>query len=281
MCLIKGPLSVNCAWSKCITSWSEACHLWLKPLWIFSQSDACRVPTTTVSRSAASSVRPALSRRKRGSWPVTSAPAVTATGLSGRETSPPAQVVWSPRDDVLHESLIYWCVLNQTSLHCLQFQSRPMSNRVLLQRWVQTLSAVPSGRLPTRSGTDPVLPLWGRLEHQAGRCQFLPWLWSQRSVLLILRSQRRKIYSKNLQHRPHLMCIFILPLQFSVLQVITTTPQFTGVSAAQWGLIRQSLDRTTVFPAPGTPPLISMVPQVSRSARVSVKITVLCFLFMS
>lgn len=99
--------------------------------------------------------------------------------------------------------------------------------------------------------------------------------------VLILRSQRRKIYSKNQQHRPHLMCIFILPLQFSVLQVITTTPQFTGVSAAQWGLIRQSLDRTTVFPAPGTPPLISMVPQVFRSARVSVKITVLCFLFMS
>lgn len=192
VCLIKRPLSVTCAWSKCITSWSEACHLWLKPLWIFSQSDACRVPTTTVSRSAVFSVRPALSRRKRGSWPVTSAPAVTATGLSGRETSPPAQVVWSPRYNVLHESLIYWCVLNQTSLHCLQFQSRPMSNRVLLQRWVQTLSAVPSGRLPTRSGTDPVLPLWGRLEHQAGRCQFLPWLWSQRSVCAHLTQPKKE-----------------------------------------------------------------------------------------
>ena len=119
MSLIKWPRSVTCAWSKCIPSWSEACHLWLKPLWIFSQSDACRGLTTTVSRSVASSVRPALSRRKRGSWPATSAPAVTATGLSGRETSPPAQVLWRPRDDALHESLIYWCVLNQTSLHCL------------------------------------------------------------------------------------------------------------------------------------------------------------------
>lgn len=73
------------------------------------------------------------------------------------------------------------------------------------------------------------------------------------------------------------MCIFFSTLQFSVLQVITTTPQYTGVFAAQWGRIRQSLDRTTVFPALGTPPLILMVPQVSHSARVSMKITVLCF----
>lgn len=66
-------------------------------------------------------------------------------------------------------------------------------------------------------------------------------------------------------------------LQFSVLQVITTTPQSTGVSAAQWGRIRQSSGRTTVSPAPGTPPLISMVPQVSRSARVRTGGTALCF----
>ncbi len=70
--------------------------------------------------------------------------------------------------------------LNKSSLRVLQITFRPVSNGVLLQRWVQTLSAVPSGRLPTRFGTDPVLPLWGRTEHQAGRCQLLPWLWSQR-----------------------------------------------------------------------------------------------------
>lgn len=65
-------------------------------------------------------------------------------------------------------------------------------------------------------------------------------------------------------------------VQFSVLQVITTTPRYTGASAAPWGRIRQSLGKTTVFPARATPPLILMVPQASRSARVSVKITVLC-----
>lgn len=69
------------------------------------------------------------------------------------------------------------------------------------------------------------------------------------------------------------MCIFISTLQFSVLQAITTTPRYTGVSAAQWGRIRQSSDRTIVSPALGTPPLILMVQQVSRSARVSMKIT--------
>lgn len=70
------------------------------------------------------------------------------------------------------------------------------------------------------------------------------------------------------------MRVFIPALQFSALQAITITPRYTGVSAAPWGLIRQSSGRTTAFPALGTPPLISMVPQVSRSARVSKKITV-------
>lgn len=87
-------------------------------------------------------------------------------------------------------------------------------------------------------------------------------------------SQRRKIYSNNLQSVPHVTHFCISTLQSSVLRVITTTPQYTGVSAAQWGRIRQSFDRTTAFPALGTPPLISMVPQVSRSARVSIQITV-------
>lgn len=70
------------------------------------------------------------------------------------------------------------------------------------------------------------------------------------------------------------MCV-VPAVQFSVLQVITTTPQYTGASAAPWGRIRQSLGKTTVFPARATPPLILTVPQASRSARVSVKITVL------
>lgn len=179
-------------------------------------------------------------------------------------------------DNVKHVFLILWSVLIQPSLLC-STKSRPVSNGVLLQRRVQTLSAVPSGRLPTRFGTDTVLPLWGRTEHQAGRCQLLPWLWSQRLVCALFScNQRRKIYSNNLQNRPHLMCFFIPAVQSSVLQVITTTPQYTGVSAAQWGRIRQSLDRTTVSPARATPPLILMVQQVSRSARVSMKITVLC-----
>ncbi len=86
--------------------------------------------------------------------------------------------------------------------------------------------------------------------------------------------------SNDLQNTPHLMCIVSPALQFSVLQVITTTPQFTDASAAQWGRIRQSLDRIIVFPAPGTPPRISMVPQVSRSARVRMKITVFVFTFL-
>lgn len=66
-------------------------------------------------------------------------------------------------------------------------------------------------------------------------------------------------------------------LQFSVLQAITTTRQCTGVSAALWGPIRQSSDRTTAFPARETPLLILMVPQVSHSAKVSetVRFTVL------
>lgn len=83
------------------------------------------------------------------------------------------------------------------------------------------------------------------------------------------------IYSNNLH--PLKCASSSVPLQFSVLRVIITTPQCTGVSAAQWGRIRQSLDRTTVFPARGTPPLILMVPQVSHNARVSIKSTVLCF----
>lgn len=84
-------------------------------------------------------------------------------------------------NNVKHVFLILWSVLIPPSLLC-STKSRPVSNGVLLQRRVQTLSAVPSGRLPTRFGTDTVLPLWGRTGHQAGRCQLLPWLWSQRSV---------------------------------------------------------------------------------------------------
>lgn len=64
----------------------------MAPLWLFSQSDACRGRTTMVSRSGVSSVLQELSRRGRGSWPVISAPAATATGLSAHETSPLVQV---------------------------------------------------------------------------------------------------------------------------------------------------------------------------------------------
>lgn len=63
--------------------------------------------------------------------------------------------------------------------------NRPVSDGLLLRWRVQAVPAVSSGRLPTRSGEDAVLPLWGRAEHQAGRCQLLPWLWGQRSVCLL------------------------------------------------------------------------------------------------
>lgn len=86
-------------------------------------------------------------------------------------------------------------VSSRSFLSCVQqMKLRPVSNGVLLQRWVQALSAVSSGCLPTRSGTDTVLPLWRRTEHQARRFQLLPRLWSQRSVCALLCCPRRKIY---------------------------------------------------------------------------------------
>lgn len=75
--------------------------------------------------------------------------------------------------------------------------------------------------------------------------------------------------------------VFTFSLQLIVLQVITTTPQYTAVSAALWGPIRQSLNKTTASPVLEIPPLILMVPQVSHSARVSMKIIVLCCSFFS
>lgn len=85
----------------------------LEPLWIFSQSDALRARTTTASRSAVSSVHLELSRRGRGSSPATSAPAVTATVLSGQETSPPVQVVH------FSEMMYLWSFWGVINLHSL------------------------------------------------------------------------------------------------------------------------------------------------------------------
>lgn len=132
-------------------------------LWVFSQSDAHRGPITTESRSAACCVLPALFRRRRGNWPATSAPAATATGLWARATSPRAQVrePGSSTSARIRAS-------EQLLAH------RPVPHGVLLRRRVQAVPAVSSGRLPTGSGEDAVLPLWGRAEHQAGRSQLLP-----------------------------------------------------------------------------------------------------------
>lgn len=96
----------------------------LEPLWIFSQSDALRGRTTTASRSAVCSVHLELSRRGRGSSPATSAPAVTATVLSGQETSPPAQVVH------FSEMMYLWFFWGVINLHSLTGSTNHMQASV-------------------------------------------------------------------------------------------------------------------------------------------------------
>lgn len=237
---------------------------------MFSQSDVCQALTTTVSRNAVSSVHPALSRRKRGSWPVTSVLEAMAMGLWAHGTSPPVQVALFKVSRTMLN--IHFWLIKKPDPCVVHIKSRPVSNRVLLQQWIQTLPAMSSGQLPTRFGTDPVLSLWGRSQHQAGRVQLLPRLWSQRSTFYLC-------WGEEIQTA--LLNIFTFSLQLIVLQVITTTPQYTAVSAALWGPIRQSLNKTTASPVLEIPPLILMVPQVSRSARVSMKMSVLCCSFFS
>lgn len=150
-----------------------------EPSWIFSQSDAPRGRTTTASRSAASSARPGPSRSARASWPATFAPAATATGPWGPGTSPPAQVI-DRRNRRCRAAA------REAPLTCARSAGRPVSHGLLLQRRLQALPAVSPGELPARSGTDPVLPLRRRAEHQEGRSQFLPRLRSQRSLIYLL-----------------------------------------------------------------------------------------------
>lgn len=164
-------------------------------------SDVCQGLTTTVNRSAVSSVHPARSRRKRGSWPVTSVLVVTVMGLLGHETSPPVQA------SVLQG--ITPAVDSNLACHVLK--------ALISQIW-EGPCAFPVGEDSVPNGKGP--------------------------------APSTTVKSK-----------------FSVPQVITTTPQYTGVSDALWGPIRQSLDKTTAFPVLETPPLILMVPQVSHNAR--------------
>lgn len=58
-------------------------------------------------------------------------------------------------------------------------------------------------------------------------------------------------------------------LQSSALQDITTTPAHIAASAVQRGRTSGSLDRTTVLPAPETPPPTSTAPLTSCSAKVT------------
>lgn len=74
---------------------------------------------------------------------------------------------------------------------------RPVSDGLLLQWRVQAVPAVSSGCLPTRSGEDAVLPLWGRAEHQAWRSQLLPWLRGQRSVCLLRKRNEKSTGNAN------------------------------------------------------------------------------------
>lgn len=74
-------------------------------------------------------------------------------------------------------------LLSMAPITCAPSDGRPVSHGVFLQRRLQTLPAVSSGKLPAGSGTDAVLPLWRRTEHQEGRGQLLPRLRSQRSLI--------------------------------------------------------------------------------------------------
>lgn len=148
----------------------------LEPSRIFSQSDAPRGRTTTASRSGASSVHPAPSRSARVSWPATFAPAATVTGPWVPGTSRLVQVLIGHRR----------CLAAPPAaplLTCPRSHGRPVSHRLFLQRRLQTLPAVSSGELPARPGTDAVLPLRRRAEHQEGGRQLLSRLRSQRSLI--------------------------------------------------------------------------------------------------
>lgn len=164
-------------------------------------SDVCQALTTTVSRNAVSSVHPALSRRKRGSWPVTSVLEAMAMGLWVHGTSPPVQASVQQGTTPAVDSNLACHVL------------RAITNQI----W-DGPCAFPVGEVSAPSGKGP--------------------------------APSTTVKSKLI-----------------VLQVITTTPQYTAVSAALWGPIRQSLNKTTASPVLEIPPLILMVPQVSRSAR--------------
>lgn len=164
-------------------------------------SDARQGPTTTESKSAVCCVHPALSRRRRGSWPVTSVLAVMAMGRWVQRTFPPVQAsVQQGTSPVM--------VLNPVS----------RAHRVCTS--------------PTWDG-----PCVSPVEED----------WAPR--------ERAPAHSMTVKSKS------------SVPRAIITTRQYTGVSAALWGLIRLSLDRTTALPALETPPRILMEPQVSHSAR--------------
>lgn len=100
----------------------------------------------------------------------------------------------------------------RSPLCALQITPRPVSDRVFLQRRLQALPAVPTGELPARPRTDPVLPLWGGTEHQAGRRQFFSWLWSQRSAFALL------------SWASSCMCTSILTTGFSIRSAVQCSP---------------------------------------------------------